>query len=173
MQPAAAQPDPPIDSPSRSRKHPGMTTSEPPSHQAPGDTALLIAALNHARIMYDTRNDRTYQLLNYYLVASAIVATAYASAINGKHYGLAAIFSIAGVGLSALAFAAGRDQKRNADTARPAIIRLEDQIASKLDIDSIRMLKAGHERPSVTIALPAAVLIALLGIGTLVYALIH
>lgn len=46
--------------------------------------------------MYDTRVNRMYQLLNYFLVASAIVATAYAGAINGKHYGLAAIFSVAG-----------------------------------------------------------------------------
>ena len=85
-----------IDSPFRLRKHPGMTASDSTTGD---DTALLIAALNHAWTVYDTRNNRTYQLVNYYLVASAIVATAYASAINGKHYRLAAIFSIAGVGL--------------------------------------------------------------------------
>ncbi len=137
------------------------------------DTQLLIAALNHAWTMYDTRNSRLYQLLNYYLVASAIVATAYASAINGKHYGLAAVFSVAGIGLSALAFAVGLDQKRIAGTAEPALITLEDQIASKLDIDSLRLLKAERERTTITFALPAAVLTALLGIGTLLYAVIR
>lgn len=151
-----------------------MTTSELPSQQPPADdTALLTAALNHAWAMYDTRNSRLYQLLNYYLVASAIVATAYASAINGKHFGLAAIFSVAGIGLSSLAFAVGLDQKRTADAAEPALITLEDQIASKLDIDSIRILRAGHEMRIMTFALPAAVLTALLGIGTLLYALIR
>lgn len=123
--------------------------------------------------MYDTRISRTYQLLNYYLVASAIVATAYASAINGKHYGLAAIFSVAGIGLSALAFAVGYDQNRTADRAKPALVTLQDQIASKLDIDSIRIVKAGYERRNMRIVLPAALLIALLGIGTLLFALIH
>jgi hypothetical protein len=124
-----------------------MTDSKPAGAQSPeGDTPLLIAALNYAWTVYDTRITRTFQLLNYYLVASAIVATAYASAINGKHYGLAAIFSVAGIGLSALAFAVGLDEKRTADKAEPALITLEDQIASKLDIDSIRIVKAGDER---------------------------
>jgi hypothetical protein len=150
-----------------------MTISEPPSHQPPEDTALFIAALNHVWTMYDTRTDRAYQLLNYYLVASAIVATAYASAINGKQYGLAAVFSVAGIGLSALAFAVGLRVMRTVDDAEPALITLQCQIASKLDIDSIRIVKAGYQRRTMTIGFPAAALIALLGIGTLLYALIH
>ena len=71
------------------------------------------------------------------------------------------------------ATAVGLDQKRIADTAEPALLTLEDQIASKLDIDSLRILKAGHERPIMTFALPAALLIVLLGIGTLLYAVIR
>ena len=151
-----------------------MTASKPPGKEpSQDDTALLIAALNHAWTMYDTRVNRMYQLVNYYVVASAIVASAYASAINGKHYGLVAIFSVAGIGLSAIAFAFGLDQKRTADKAEPALITLEDQIARKLAIDSLRVVKAGYERRIMTIALPVAGLLALLGIGTLLYALIH
>jgi hypothetical protein len=157
-----------IDSLSRLRQHPGMTPSEPAGHQPhQSDTALLIAALNHTWTMYDTRTSRAYQLLNYYLVASAIVATAYASAINGKHYGLAAVFSVAGIGLSALAFAAGIWEVRTADEAEPALITLQDQIASKLDIDSIRIIKTGQQTRIMRFGLPpAAALTALLGIGT-------
>jgi hypothetical protein len=168
---AAAQPDAIIDALFRLRE----PVSKPVGEQSPeGGTALLIAALNHAWTVYGTRINRAYQLPNYYLVASAIVATAYASAINGKHYGLAAMFSVAGVGLSALAFAVGLDEKRTADKAEAALITLQDQIASKLDIDSIHIVKAaGNERARMTVVLPAAGLIALLGIGTLLYALIH
>jgi hypothetical protein len=149
-----------------------MTANEPPGEQPPqGDTTLLVAALNHVWTLYDTRVNRMYQLLNYFLVASAIVATAYAGAINGKHYGLAAIFSIAGIGLSAVAFAVALEEKRSADQAEPALIALQSQLTSKLNISSIHTVTAGRERGIMTVALPG--LTTLLGIGTLLYALIH
>jgi hypothetical protein len=149
-----------------------MAVTKPPDNHPPADdTSLLIAALNHVWTLYDTRVNRMYQLLNYFLVASAIVATAYAGAINGKHYGLAAIFSIAGIGLSAVAFAVALEEKRSADQAEPALTALQGQLTSKLNISSIHKVSAGRERGIMTVALPG--LTALLGIGTLLYALIH
>jgi phosphotransferase system glucose/maltose/N-acetylglucosamine-specific IIC component len=63
-------------------------------------------------------------LSRYYLVASAIVATAHADAIDGKHCGLAAIFSVAGIGLPAIAFAVTLEEKRSAEKAEPALISI-------------------------------------------------
>ena len=70
-----------------------------------------------------------------------------------------------------VAFAVALEEKRSADEAEPALIALQDQITSKLDIGSIHTVRAGRERGIMTVALPG--LTTLLGIGTLLYALIR
>ena len=90
-----------------------MAVPNPPDESPPGDdTALLVAALNHAWSWYDARISRGLQVVNYFLVAVAILANAYVFAINGKQYVIVGLLGLSGAVAAALAFAVGYQQMR-------------------------------------------------------------
>jgi hypothetical protein len=138
------------------------------------DTTLLVAALNHAWAWYDARMNRGLQVVNYFLVAMALLANAYISALNGKHYAIAALVALSGVGLTAITFAVGYQQMRTAARGELALAELQDRIAGRLEMNLIRMAK-----PVPATALRyvpswiAFFLAGLLAVGAALYALIH
>jgi len=151
-----------------------MTVSEPPSEQPREDeTALLTAALNHAWTWYDQYSNRAFQLINYYIVATAIVVTAYSSAINGKHYPFAAALAIGGLGLTAILAGNGLYQISTAALAEPALTEMQDRIGNRLRTSSMHIAgpREIKQRRNGTIIMfgVAAAFYA----GALLYALIH
>ncbi len=151
-----------------------MTVRKSPDEYPPrDDAALLIAALNHAWVWYDARISRGLQVVNYFLVASAVLATAYVSAIDGKHDAIAAAIALAETALTAATYTIGRLQRHMATAARPALDDLQARIAERLTLDTFRQLG-----PPITAAYGVSVrilfgLAILLSVGAALYALVH
>jgi hypothetical protein len=146
----------------------------PGERPAADDTALLIAALNHAWDWYDARINRGLQVLNYFLVAIAVLATAYVSSINGRHYAIAAAIASSGAALTAVTFMVGYRQRHQAAVGEVALAELQNRVAARLMIDSLRMV--GPEAGKIPNYFPvwlAFALALLLSIGSVLYALIH
>jgi hypothetical protein len=148
-----------------------MTISQSPRIQSPQDeTALLTAALNHAWAWYDGTANRSVQVVNYYLVSNVILVAAYTSVINGNHYGVAVALALAALGTTAVVALLSQGIVNETELALPALEKLQDQIAGKLDIDEIRMTRGQRLRLQRKVAVIAFGGAALVDIGALVYA---
>jgi hypothetical protein len=166
-----------IDSPRYLSKHSGVTVRESPDEHAPEDDAALLAtALDHSWAWYDGRRKRSFEVINYYLVATAILITAYTSAINGKHYGFATVIALAGLVLTAIASTTAVHEARASFLAVPPLAELQERLAGRLSIDSISMFersKAQRLVPGGYVVVIALVSATLLNIGAVVYALVR
>lgn len=159
-----------------------MTTSEPAGEQRPeDDTALLTAALNHSWTWYDEHMKRVFQLINFYIVATALLVTAYANSINKKQYGFAVALAVAGLAITAIASASALNQARAGGKADKPLREMQDEIArrlkagrpeaSRLEASSFRMVERQrgieHTAPAAGIMVGLA---ALLFVVALIYA---
>jgi len=154
-----------------------MTPSESAGEQRPeDDTALLTAALDHCWTWYDEHMKRVFQLINFFIVATALLATAYANSINKKQYGFAVALAVVGLAITAVASASAWNQARAGGKANDALRETQDRIARKLDpgspdTSSFRIVhRQGGIRYNPVVASIMVVLAAGLFVAALIYA---
>lgn len=149
------------------------------THSPKDDTALLIAALEHSWTWYDSRINRGLQVINYYLVAMAILATAYVGAFNDKLYDVAVVIGISGAMITSASFAVGFRQRRMATLGEVALSDVQERIADRLNIESLRMsgkwpgIGKPLGSPGAALPLAAFALASLLNIAAVFYAAIR
>jgi hypothetical protein len=110
------------------------------------DVQLLNIALDQATRLYESRTANGLQILNYFLVATAVLSTAYVSAINGKLHLLGFAIGLLGMTLSIVAYLVGRRQRDVARLAEIPMKEIQGVLADSLDIDSLRMSDRAEEQ---------------------------
>ena len=114
-----------------------MSTSEQP----PDDVQLLTAALDHAWQWWEFRINNGLQVLNFFLLASAIMVAAYVSALSSHLYVVASAIGLIGAIVSSATFIVGKRQHDVANLGAAPIAELQSRLASTLNIDSLRMVE--------------------------------
>jgi hypothetical protein len=107
-------------------------------------------------------------------LSRAVLATAYVSAITGKHYPLATVVALAGLGLTVVTFLIVLRESAAVGLAGPVLAELQGRVADRLKLESMRNIgtpprMAQSNFPGV-MALGLALLV---DIAALLYALIH
>ena len=152
-----------------------MATSEPPDEQpTEDDTTLLIAALNHAWAFYDAEINRGLQVLNYFLVATAVLAAAYVSAINGRLYLVAAVLALAGMANTTVTLLIGMRQRAAAHPAALEVRELYGRMTRRLKLELAPMTRSERGGRLARQAVPIAFALKFtLDTGALLYAVAH
>lgn len=116
------------------------------------DLEVMQIALEHAWAWYAMRFNQYLHLLNAALLATAVFSAAYVAALSSNLDGVAAGVALAGsAGSLAAAYASKLIQQR-ADLAEHALGEIQDLLAARTGIDSMRMFAAtagpaGRRRP--------------------------
>ncbi|QXJ25801.1 hypothetical protein AGRA3207_007352 [Actinomadura graeca] len=118
-----------------------------PSSQPEASNDLLIAALNHAWAAHEARTNRGLQVANYYLVSTAILATAYVSAITANLNMIAGVLGIYEAITTFLAYRIGRGQAEGAWREGNAVAELRARVADDLRLEKFQV-RQNKPRPS-------------------------
>lgn len=113
-------------------------------------------------------------MISFYLIAASVTAAAYTSAITSNDNGTAVTVAIFGLALTVIASAAALGEVDAASQAVLPLTELQDRVARRLQIDSIRMVSPETLARQRRFGAPVSIGLALaLNISALIYALVQ
>jgi hypothetical protein len=113
--------------------------------KAQRDVEWLKIALDHTTRWSEFYTANGLQVLNCFLLASAVMSAAYVSAINGRLKLVAGAIALTGVAVSGAAYLVGRRQRDVARLSNVPLKEIQNRLASSLNIESLRMQERAEE----------------------------
>jgi hypothetical protein len=102
---------------------------------------LLTTALDHAWRWYDIRISSGLQILNFYLLAMAVLTTAYVSGLNARNHVVSVAVALAAAAVTVSTYTVGARQDHVARLALVPIQEVENRLADELNIGSLRLVE--------------------------------
>lgn len=115
-------------------------------------------------------------MVNYYLIAAAVLANAYVAAFNARLYAVAAVIALTGLALIVVTSVMSFRQRQLARLSERALIELQDRVADRLGIDAFRFQRDTSKESrfrGAPFAYVAIAIAALLSAAAVAYALVH
>lgn len=112
----------------------------PPIAAGENDHAKLSTALDHAWRWFELRVSHGMQMLNFAMLAFALLSAAYVSALGDKLYGIAGTVALLAAAVAITAYLTARRQRQIGWVAAEPIREIQRRLAEDLGIDSLRIL---------------------------------
>jgi len=111
-----------------------------PNAAGENDHAKLATALDHSWRWFELRISHGMQMLNFAVVAFALLSAAYVSALGDRLYGVAGTVALLAAVVATTASLTARRQRQIGRIAVEPICEIQRRLAADLDIDSLRIL---------------------------------
>jgi hypothetical protein len=123
---------------SRTRVKP--LAAAPPVAASESDHAELALALDHAWRWFELRVSHGMQMLNFGIVAFALLSAAYVSALTGGLHGIACAVALLAAAVATTVYLTARRQRQIGWVAAEPIREIQRRLAADLGIDSLLLL---------------------------------
>jgi len=122
--------------------------ANPPNAAGKNDPAKLATALDHSWRWFELRISHGMQMLNFAVVAFALLSAAYVSALGDRLYGVAGTVALLAAVVATTANLTARRQRQIGWIAAEPIREIQRRLAEDLHIPSLRILENSPPAPS-------------------------